>query len=65
MDDLKNYKFGLFYFNPNDSRLFVPRKLSRMPGYTINFAKPASLFIFGLLGITLMAGIYALLINLF
>lgn len=42
MDDLGNYKFGVFYFNPNDSRLLVPRKLSRMPGYTLNFAKPIS-----------------------
>ncbi|MCX2584325.1 DUF5808 domain-containing protein [Pedobacter sp. MR22-3] len=44
MDDLKNYRFGVFYFNPNDSRLLVPRKLSRMAGYTLNFAKPISYF---------------------
>ncbi|MET3113784.1 putative membrane protein [Pedobacter sp. CG_S7] len=60
MDDLKNYKFGVFYFNRNDSRLLVPRKLLRMQGYTLNFAKPISFLLFGLFIILIICIIYSL-----
>jgi uncharacterized membrane protein len=36
-DDEKYWKWGIFYFNPNDDRLLPPKKDARM-GYTINFA---------------------------
>ncbi|MCX2585259.1 DUF5808 domain-containing protein [Pedobacter sp. MR22-3] len=61
MDDLKNYKFGIFYFNPEDSRLLVPRKISRMKGYTLNFARPISFVLFGLFIVLLVFLICSLL----
>jgi uncharacterized membrane protein len=33
----ENYKWGLFYFNPGDSRVIVPKRLRGM-GWTMNFA---------------------------
>lgn len=34
----KNYLFYLFYYNPDDKRIIVPRKSN--PGFTVNFARP-------------------------
>lgn len=48
MDNLKNYKFGVFYYNPSDPRLLVPKTRSSIHGYTLNFAKPISSVILGL-----------------
>lgn len=39
-----NYKLGLFYFNPEDPRVILP-KMYKWMGYTINFAKPLSYLI--------------------
>jgi len=39
-DDSKNWKLGIFYFNPKDKRLFPPKRLGL--GWTINFANPYS-----------------------
>lgn len=43
--DSKNYKWGFFYYNPADERLFVPKRNPNM-GVTINFAKPVGYLIF-------------------
>jgi len=43
------WKWGLFYNNPNDSRLFVPKRIAGM-GWTINMAKPiGKVFLIGVL----------------
>ena len=34
------WKFGMFYFNPRDAALFVPKRLGY--GFTLNFARPAA-----------------------
>ncbi len=34
----KYYKWGLFYCNAQDTRIFVPKRFGF--GYTLNFAKP-------------------------
>jgi uncharacterized membrane protein len=34
----KNYKWGIFYFNKSDSRVFVPKRYGK--GYTVNFSNP-------------------------
>ena len=34
-----NYKWGIFYFNPADSRLIVPKREKAM-GWTFNFSQP-------------------------
>jgi len=35
------WKWGIFYFNPNDSRMFVPKRIESL-GWTLNFARPSS-----------------------
>ncbi|MFW0715356.1 DUF5808 domain-containing protein [Pedobacter sp. N23S346] len=39
-----NWKLGIFYFNKNDSRLFVPKRI-KILGWTLNFANPLSYLI--------------------
>lgn len=36
--DPSNYKWGYFYSNPNDPRIFVPKRIGI--GWTVNFGKP-------------------------
>jgi uncharacterized membrane protein len=33
------YRWGVFYYNPNDDRVLVPKRLKTM-GWTLNFARP-------------------------
>jgi len=33
----ENYKWGIFYYNPDDSRIIVPKR-SQWMGWTLNFA---------------------------
>ena len=42
--DPNNWKLGLFYFNKNDKRVFVSKKISIL-GMTFNFANPISFLI--------------------
>ena len=46
--DNENFKWGLFYFNRKDSRIFVP-KGHYLRGWTLNFANPFSYFVLSLL----------------
>lgn len=57
VDNIVNYKMGFIYWNPQDSRLFVPKR-ERSMGYTLNFAHKMNILI--LLTITAMF-IYTLL----
>jgi len=41
------WKWGLFYFNPNDGALLVPKRMGF--GYTFNFARPAAWLMMGAL----------------
>jgi uncharacterized membrane protein len=43
--DPKNWKLGCLYFNPNDTRIFPPKRISGM-GWTVNFANPKSVVAF-------------------
>ncbi|ANI89856.1 hypothetical protein A9P82_11500 [Arachidicoccus ginsenosidimutans] len=50
-DDYRNPKFwkwGVFYFNKDDVRLFIPKR-NPFFGWTINFASPLSILFFILL----------------
>ena len=38
-DDDRRWKLGVFYFNPDDSSLFLPKRFGI--GWTVNFARPA------------------------
>ena len=43
-----NWVWGIFYFNKNDKRLFLPKR-NPVFGFTVNFANPQTyLFIAGL-----------------
>ena len=41
----KNWKFGVFYFNKEDKRIFPPKRIDWM-GFTLNFANPKSILAF-------------------
>lgn len=43
-DNLNCWKWGIFYFNPGDSRIFVPKRIASL-GWTLNFARPGSLLL--------------------
>ena len=43
--DPNNWKWGMFYFNRKDKRVFPPKRVS-MLGWTVNFANPLSVLIF-------------------
>ena len=43
--DPNNWKWGVFYFNRKDKRVFPPKRVS-MLGWTVNFANPLSVLIF-------------------
>jgi uncharacterized membrane protein len=44
IDDLRNYKLGIFYYNTEDPRTIVPKR-HRMMGYQMNFARPINVFL--------------------
>ena len=51
-----NYKWGVFYFNPDDPRLFVPKRIIGT-GWTLNFANPYSyLIITGIIAFAIFMG---------
>lgn len=55
INDPANYKWGIFYFNPKDSRILVP-KFNKIMGWTLNFAKMNSwIILFGTLAVVLIA----------
>lgn len=39
--DPDKYKWGIFYYNPEDTRVIVPKRTMGL-GYTLNFAQPLS-----------------------
>jgi uncharacterized membrane protein len=40
-NDPSLWKWGLFYYNPSDKRIFPPKRIGFL-GWTINFANPLS-----------------------
>ena len=43
-EDSKNWKLAIFYFNPADKRILVPKK-NKFLGWTLNFANVFSYLI--------------------
>jgi uncharacterized membrane protein len=41
-DTPNNWRWGIIYFNPNDQRVIVPKRVHVL-GWTLNMAQPASL----------------------
>jgi len=55
VQDPTNYKAGIFYFNPKDKRVMVPKRIAMM-GWTLNFAIIYTwMLIFGLIAVVLVA----------
>ena len=52
-----SWKRGVFYYNPLDRRLFLPKRSGL--GITVNFANPLSIVITGVL-VVLIAGLASL-----
>lgn len=52
--DPENWKAGIFYYNPEDKRMFPPKRIAGM-GWTINFANPYSLLAYALLFLIVFA----------
>ncbi len=46
--DPSNWKWGIFYFNKNDKRIFPPKRIKNL-GWTINFANPYSILVYVLI----------------
>ena len=51
-DNSKNWYLGFLYFNPNDKRIFPPKRIKGL-GWTINFANPSSVGAFAAILIAL------------
>jgi len=45
-NDPSKYKWGIFYYDPEDPRVFIPKNI-RSLGFTLNFANPDSWLIIG------------------
>lgn len=43
--DPNNWKWGMFYYNPEDKRLLPPKRIAWM-GWTVNFANRNSTLLF-------------------
>lgn len=56
INDPDNYKWGIFYYNPDDPRFILPKR-NRFMGWTLNFANPLSyLVLLGIIAIAALLG---------
>lgn len=51
--DNKYWKWGIFYYNPEDMRIFPPKRNPWM-GWTVNFGNPISIITFVILTVALI-----------
>ena len=51
--DNKYWKWGIFYYNPEDKRMFPPKRNPWM-GWTVNFGNPISIITFVILTVALI-----------
>ncbi len=49
------YIWGIFYYNPDDSRILVPKRIPWL-GWTLNFARPGSIIIFTVIILAIVWG---------
>jgi uncharacterized membrane protein len=56
-DDPSNWKLGLFYFNREDNRILVPKRMESL-GWTVNFANPLSVATFIVIIIVILVVLY-------
>ncbi|HTR80779.1 MAG TPA: DUF5808 domain-containing protein [Bacteroidota bacterium] len=54
-----HWKWGIFYFNPEDPRVIIPKRIPWM-GWTLNMARPASLiFVAAIILIMVMSKLHS------
>ena len=52
-----NYKWGIFYYNPMDSRTILPKR-NKWFGWTLNFARPkAYLVLLAIIAFAVLMGL--------
>jgi len=57
-NDTDHYKWGIFYYNPDDTRAIVSKRI-KWADWTLNFANPYSyLIILGIIGFALLLEYY-------
>ena len=56
--DPQFYKWGIFYYNPNDERVLVPKRVEAM-GWTFNFARREVYHFLFLVGIVIWLSQFA------
>lgn len=63
--DPANWKWGVFYYNPLDNRLWLPKRIKQF-GWTINFAHPNCIRVFLIIiASAILIGLIPLAINKF
>ena len=53
VDNPENYKFTIFYFNPKDKRVIVPKR-NRYLGWTLNFGNINAYLLVGFIILVLL-----------
>ena len=57
-DDPENWRWGVFYYNPLDKRIFPPKRIPGF-GWMVNFANPYSYLTFiGIIAFILIISYY-------
>jgi len=51
-----NWYGGIFYYNPDDQRIIVPKRIEWL-GWTLNYARPTSLLIIAAILLIIILGI--------
>lgn len=58
VDNPDNYKWTIFYYNPEDSRIIVPKR-TRWMGWTLNFGRTNTyLILAGIIIIAIVSKVY-------
>ena len=52
-NESKYWKLGIFYFNSEDKRIFIPKRITAF-GLTLNFGNPFSIIFILLLAVLIM-----------
>ena len=58
----KYWKWGLFYYNKQDKRIFPPKRQEWM-GWTVNFANPKSILAFLIFFVLILSFVYFITFN--
>ncbi len=53
VDNPKNYKLYIFYYNPKDKRIIVPKQ-DRYRGWTLNFGNVYTYIIIGVISLAIL-----------